>query len=179
MAEIDDQKLLQLQQAEALLQRLYANKETKRDLERMAKKVNPSAVTTDEQLDPYLSDVKEGLKELKAFKKEIQDNMSGYSKEQQIQSLKKAGYTDEGIKAIEDIMEKKALKDYDVAAAYWDKVQPAKPVAPNGISPSMWNFENDLGDDAEDNALLMKNDEAWLDRKTAQIMNELKQKGDF
>ena len=178
MAEISDDELATLRKGMKLMQDLVGNKETRREFEKLAKKVNPHAVTTDEQVEPYLEPVNKELKELREWKAQIEGNMSEYSKSQSIQSLRQAGYTEDGIKAIEKIMEDKGLKDYDVAAAYWDKVQPPKPVAPNGISPSMWNFQDELGDDEADAKLLMSNDDAWLDKKAAQIMNSLNGRGE-
>ena len=172
MAEIDDTEYRQLKEAHELLSRLYGNKETKRDLERMAKKVNPNAVTTDDLAEPYLAPLKDEIKELREFKSNIEKMQTEYHENQSFDRLRQAGYTDSGIEEIRKLMSDRKINDPEIAAAYWDKVRPAEPVAPNGISPSMWNFENSLQDDAEDMKLLLKNDDAWLDRKAAQFFSE-------
>lgn len=179
MPEIDDARLRDLLAAEELIKRAYSNKETKREFEKIAKKVNPNAITVDDQLEPYVKDLKDELAELKEWKKEMQGNISSYSDAEQIKNLRKNGYTEDGIKAIKDIMEKESIKSYEVAAAYWDKVQSPAPVAPNGISPSMWNFQGDGEEDASMD-LLNKNPDAWQDKQIDAWFKEQKSnKGDF
>ncbi len=165
--EIDDAQFQQYKEAHTLLARMYGNKETKRDLERLAKKVNPNAVTTDDMAEPYLAPLKDEIKELREFKASIEKMQSDYHEQSAFGRLKEAGYTDTGVEEIKKLMEERKINDPEVAAAYWDKTRPAEPVAPNGISPSMWNFEGNLGSDADDAKLLFTNDDAWLDRKTA------------
>ena len=172
MADIDDNQLRQLQESHALLQAIYGNKETKRDLERLAKKVNPKAVTTDDLAEPYLQPLKDEIKELRDFKSNIEKMQSDYHEQSAFDRLRQTGYTDTGVEEIKKLMADRKINDPEVAAAYWDKTRPAEPVAPNGISPSMWDFENSLQDNQEDMALLLKNDDAWLDRMTARISSE-------
>lgn len=173
--EMDEKRAEDLLKAEELLKRLYANKETKRDIERLAKKVNPDAVTGEDMLEPYVKDMRDELAELKEFKKSIQANMKDYGKNQSVKRLKDAGYTEDGIKAVEKIMADNGFDNYEIAAAYWDKIQPTAPVSPNGISPSlMFDFQGAEGEDAESTKLLLKNEDAWLDREADKVMKEIK-----
>ena len=179
MAEVDDQRLTQLLQTEELVKRMHNNKETKRDLERLAKKVNPSAVTVDEQLDPYVADIKSELQELREWKAKMNKDIEGYNEAEAIKRLKKSGYTEEGIKAIKGIMDAEGLKIYDIAASWYEKTNPPEPVAANGISPSMWNFQGD-GDDDKSRELLNTNADAWQDREIDAWFREQKSnRGDF
>lgn len=173
MAEIDDAQLAQLQKAHALLSSLYGNKETKRDLERMAKKVNPNAVTTDDLAEPYLEPLKKEINELREFKSSIEKMQSDYHENSAFDRLRSQGYTDTGIEEIKKLMAERSVKDPEVAAAYWDKTRPAEPVAPNGISSSMWNFEGSIENDPEQAKMLFNKDgEVWQDREIAKFFNE-------
>jgi hypothetical protein len=170
--EIDDAQYKQLTDAYALLTKLHGNKETKRDFEKLAKKANPSAVTTDDLAEPYLQPLKDEISELRAFRDDIRKQQADWQEQSSFDRLRSSGYTDTGIDEIKKLMADRKIQDPEVAAAYWDKTRPAEPVAPNGISPSMWNFENSLQDNEEDMQLLLKNDDAWLDRQAARIMQE-------
>ena len=174
MAEIDDARLKQLMEAEGLLGKLYGNTETKVELEKLAKKVNPNAVTTADLAAPYLKPLDERIQRLEAFEKKIDTMQTDWQEQSAFDSLRKNGYTDQGLEEIKKIMKERNVKDPEIAAAYWDKTRPSEPVAPNGISPSMWNFENSLGQSEESAALLHKNPDAWLDRETAAWASELK-----
>ena len=170
--ELDEAAYKQLRESHELLTRLYGNKETKRDLERMAKKVNPNAVTTEELAEPYLAPLNEKIQELQKFKDSIESMQKDYQEQNAFGRLRESGYTDTGIEEIKKLMADRQIKDPEVAAAYWDKTRPAEPVAPNGISPSMWDFGNSLQDNEEDMQLLLKNDDAWLDRQAARFFAE-------
>jgi hypothetical protein len=172
MAEIDDNQLRQLQESHALLSKLYGNKETKRTLEQMAKKVNPNAVTTDDLAEPYLQPLKDELKELRDFRDDIKKQQADWAETESFNRLRQAGYTDTGVEEIKKLMADRKINDPEIAAAYWDKTRPAEPVAPNGISNQMWDFQNSLQDNEEDMQLLLKNDDAWLDRQAARFYSE-------
>ena len=170
--EIDEKELQQYRASHELLARMLGNKETKRETERLAKKVNPQAVTTDDLAEPYLSDIRDELKDLRAFKDNINKMQTDYAEQTSFERLRTAGYTDSGIEEIKKLMADRQIKDPEIAAAYWDKTRPAEPIAPNGISPSMWNFENTLQDNEDDMKLLLKNDDAWLDRQAGRWAQE-------
>ena len=88
--ELDDAQYKQLQESHTLLSRLYGNKDTKRDLERLAKKVNPNAVTTDDLAEPYLAPLKEEIKELREFKSNIEKMQNDYHEKSAFQRLRDA-----------------------------------------------------------------------------------------
>lgn len=173
MAEISDAQLAQYQKAVALLEKIHSNPEDRPVLERLAKKANPNAVTTEDIARPFIQGLEKQVNELQSWKSNLEKGQEEWSKNEQRLRLKKSGYTEDGLKAIEKIMDDRKIGDYEVAAAYWDKTNPPKPQAPNGISPMSWDFDQ-MDEDKEMNELLFKNEDRWLDRKSAQIMNEFR-----
>jgi hypothetical protein len=179
MAEykLTEEQMKELSGAHELLKRLYANKETKRDIEKLAKKVNPDAVTTDDIAAPFMEEIKKELEPLMKWKDGMEKKIDDYNKLEEIKQLKSAGYTEDGLKAIEKIAEEKKLGLFD-ASAIFDKTAPKQPQAPNGISPSMFNFHGELGvdNDQEDWKKAfggsMAEEDAALDRVAARAMND-------
>ena len=58
-----------------------------------------------------------------------------------IAGLRRQGYTDEGVKQIEKLMETKGLLDVEDAVAIFERQNPPQmPATPGGITGDRWNF---------------------------------------
>lgn len=89
--------------------------------------------------------------------------------------LREAGYTDEGIAAIEKLMEERGIPDHEAAASLHDKLQPPpEPVVTGG---SRWNWFDrnaEAENDAAYKALMAGDDDGWLGRSIPAALKEVR-----
>lgn len=130
-------------------------------VEQAAKIIDPKAPT------PTLDQMRQQTEPLEALRKEIEDFKANAAKEKAdretseklsqlernrssgIAKLRAQGWTDDGIKGIEEIMEKKGVLDPEDAAAIFEKLHPPQaPVTPSGSGS--WNFMALADDTATD-----------------------------
>lgn len=130
-------------------------------VEQAAKIVDPNAKT------PTLDEMKARGEPVEAIRKEFEEFKAAQAKEKAeretseklsqlernrtagIAKLRAQGWTDDGIKGIEEIMEKKGVLDPEDAAAIFEKLHPPQaPVTPSGSGA--WNFMALADDTATD-----------------------------
>jgi hypothetical protein len=157
MVEIDEVELLQSQKLRDTVAKIMAHPEAALKVEEAYKMVDPKAVT------PRLDQAKVAKEPVEAVQKQLDDLKASIAKEQSeradaakrsellasVQSglarLRANGWTDDGIKGVEKIMEEKGILDADIAAAYFEKMHPPQsPVTPGGNSA--WNFMDQAPD---------------------------------
>lgn len=150
--EVDE---LQLQQSNKLKQTVESwlkNPKARRKVLEAQKLVDPKAEIPElDEPDPIEALRAESSAQIAALQKKIDDDAAARERDgriQQLQSLKDTGikrlreqrYTDDGIKAVEKIMEEKGILDPLDAAAIFERDHPPQmPVAQSGGSGS-WNF---------------------------------------
>lgn len=150
--EVDE---LQLQQSNKLKQTVESwlkNPKARRKVLEAQKLVDPKAEIPElDEPDPIEALRAESTAQIAALQKKIDDDAAARERDgriQQLQSLKDTGikrlreqrYTDDGIKAVEKIMEEKGILDPLDAAAIFERDHPPQmPVAQSGGSGS-WNF---------------------------------------
>lgn len=87
--------------------------------------------------------------------------------------LREAGYTDEGIAAVEKLMEERGIPDHEAAASLHEKLQPPpEPVVTGG---SRWNWFDrnaEAENDVAYKALMSGDDDGWLARSIPQALKE-------
>lgn len=90
--------------------------------------------------------------------------------------LRRAGWTEEGIKGVEAVMNDKGIIDIDIAAAYFEKQHPPQsPVTPGGSGA--WNFMelNAEGDDDLKKLIETKGENTPLvDKMARDALNEVR-----
>lgn len=150
--EVDE---LQLQQSNKLKQTVESwlkNPKARRKVLEAQKLVDPKAEIPElDEPDPIEALRAESSAQIAALQKKIDDDAAARERDgriQQLQSLKDTGikrlreqrYTDDGIKAVEKIMEEKGILDPLDAAAIFERDHPPQmPVTQSGGSGS-WNF---------------------------------------
>lgn len=89
--------------------------------------------------------------------------------------LREAGYTDEGIAAVEKLMEERGIPDHEAAASLHEKLQPPpEPVVTGG---SRWNWFDrnaEAENDVAYKALMSGDDDGWLARSIPQALKEVR-----
>ena len=86
---------------------------------------------------------------------------------------RKSGYTDDGLKALEEFKAERGILDYeDAIAAYERRNPPPTPVATGG---SRWDFLSVPESEAPDlKPLLEGNEDAWLNKTITQTLREVR-----
>jgi hypothetical protein len=86
--------------------------------------------------------------------------------------LRDAGYNEEGIAAVEKLMEERTLVDHEAGAALFERLNPpAQPVVSGG---SRWNFFDLPKDDISLDTLLKGNDEAFLNQSIPAVLKDVR-----
>lgn len=169
--ELSDDEARVLRGSKALLDKLLANPKHKRGLERMAKDVEPSLVTTDDVLEPVESEIKELRKEFKEYLTTQKGRELDSKLEQGISYLKKErDFTDEGIEKLKKLMVDKEIPDIVVAADHWERQNPPKQQEPSIVAPTDWGFGR-KSDDTDWNELFADED-AWAEKEARRAWAE-------
>ncbi len=151
--EIDEAEYNQMVALRTVASKIVAKPESRKLLEQAQRMVDPSAPT------PMLDQEAQHLAPVNALKTELSEQIAALKKEREdekreqtlaaladkqakgLAGLRRAGYTDEGIAAIEKLMETKGLLDVEDAVAIFERANPpAMPVTPGGITGQAWNF---------------------------------------
>jgi|SRR5215469_2133397 len=182
LVEIEDSELTTLKQAKALLDRFGGDPKTRSQLMALVKQVNPNAVIPEiDAKNEVLAEIKKRDEQLAALRKEVEDDKAARAEVERKAKvdgsisdgrkfLRDAGYTEDGIKGIEDLMDKRGVADYEAAAALFEKSNPApEAVAPADFSRS-WDFAKP-GED-EDHKLLLKDPKQFQNKMVRQWMAE-------
>lgn len=147
MPELTEEQLTHLQQWANLGQALVGNKKTKVAAEKLVKMLDPNIETSEDAAEPLLAPMRDELADVRKQLKTITDGAAAYNEGQKFVALREAGYTDEGVEKIKEIMKTEGISNPHVAAAYFEKTNPPK-VDIRGVSSQ--NFGNDIfGIDAQ------------------------------
>lgn len=149
MREIDEVELTRLQSVNTVVARMLANPESRKKVLEAHKIQNPNAVVPEldaakpfnEALGTMAEQVKELSKKIDADKAEREQNARKAELDTKWSSgrmqARKAGYTEEGVKALEEFMVEKGVLDHDVAMPAFERTQPA----PTQIDNSKQGFD--------------------------------------
>jgi hypothetical protein len=160
MVEVDEVQLQQSTRLKQTMENWLKNPKAKRKILEAQKIVDPKADIPElDEPDPIEALKKESDEKIAALQKEIADDKAARERDgrlAQLQALKDNGikqlraqrYTDDGIKAVEKIMEEKGILDpLDAAAIFERDHPPQSPVQQTGSGG--WNF-GDLPTGTED-----------------------------
>ena len=152
--EVDEAEYNQMVALRGVASKIVANPAARRRLEEAHKLVDPNASTPmlDQeaaQLAPVKEIEKKFADELAALKKEREDEkreatIAAIADRQNkgIAKLRKQGYTDEGVAAVQKLMEDKGLLDVEDAVAIFERNNPPQlPASPaGGLTGQAWGF---------------------------------------
>lgn len=147
-AEIDETELLANRQVVEAMQKMLANPKSRELVLKAQKVVNPDAVIPEidarAPLESALDEIRKELAKDREDRAKERDEAVAAKKreeftagwERQKQALRTQGYTDEGLKKIEEHAEKEGIPSLRAAAADWEKLNPSPPPAqPTGGIP--------------------------------------------
>jgi hypothetical protein len=169
--ELGDDQFAILNGAHKLMDELMRNPKTKHQAEALVKQIHPGVVTEADRAAPLINAVKhvnqkvdQTINYLKA--REIDDKLNGA-----FNDLRRAGYTEEGIDKIKELMVKERIPNPAAAAAFWEKQNPPQVNEASLFSPSDWGFGQPSED--ADLKLLWSNEDRWAERETARVLKEI------
>jgi hypothetical protein len=186
--EIDEVELLRSQQLRATVEKILAHPEGRELVERAHKLVDPNAKTPALDAKKVVTEPIEQVRtELANFikaqneaneKREAEANRSAIKNKVDagMAELKARGWTTDGLKAVETLMEEKGLLDpLDAADLYEKRNPPPIPTTPSGGG---WNFPEipKDGGDAYEKALLDSKGQNDLiaERQAMEVLNEIR-----
>lgn len=189
--EVDEAEWNQRQALFTVAQKIAAKPESRKLLEQAHKLVDEKALTPTldaeaQHLGPLNKIHTELSEQIAALKKEREDDktqrtLDGLAKQQTegLARLRRAGYTDEGVAAVEKLMTDKGLTDVDDAVAIFERNHPpATPVTPGGIGS--WGFADltaaDANADKSIEALIKSKgeDNSTVDRMAMDALKEFR-----
>lgn len=160
IVEIDEDELGRLRTLQRTLGTIVAHPEARKMVQKAHKLVDPNVaipeIDAESSSDKRFAEVSKKLGEMEKqladekVEKENKTKLDAVNNQitTGISKLRRDGWTDEGIKGVEKIMEEKGILDPEIAAAYFEKMHPpSAPATPAG-GPA-WNFM-DLPTEGED-----------------------------
>lgn len=172
--EVDENEILEMRGLKAVISKITSDPKRALLLEQLHKEADPDVRTPRaDMLKPAVERVEAVDAEVKALKKQLDDERSEREKERATLSLtskydsviaaaRKDGYTDKGIEELKKIMEEKSLMDFEAADAIFQRRNPAPAPSMPGVTGS-WNFmdgaQAEKGDDFTKRLLDAKSDE--------------------
>lgn len=149
--EVDEEEVRSNAALRQAINVMWANPEARKLVQRAQKVIDPKAKTPDLDLEEAtLAPVKAVEKKFEEYVAKTEQEKADAAQEAKLQNLKsvhangiaelrRQRYTDEGIKAIEALMDEKGILDPLDAAAIFDKAHPPQsPMTPGGSGA--WNF---------------------------------------
>jgi len=152
--ELDEGEYNNLMALRGVAARIISKPESRRLLEQAQKMVDPNAAT------PFLDQEAAQMAPVRELEKSVNDRIARFEKEQEdkkredtltaiaqrqtagLAQLRRAGYTDEGVAAVQKLMEDKGLLDVEDAVAIFERANPPQmPSTPQGgMTGTSWGF---------------------------------------
>jgi hypothetical protein len=158
--EIDEAELANYKALSGFLNKALANPKTRREILKVQKQLDPNASIPElDANEPVLGEVDALRKELASFREENAKERHDREERDRVaalttrwntgrDSLRKAGYNEDGIKKIEEIMEQEGIANHDVAQAYFERLNP--PPAPVRPAAAAFNMLDQIHGAPED-----------------------------
>ena len=157
--EIDENEYNRLKGVADLAAAIHNNPEGRKLLEQAHRTVNPKAPTPTLEQEARLAEPLAALQKQVAdvakmvgdrFEKDDTEKKLGALSRQQEEAfarLRENGYRPEGIEAVQKIMSEKGILDPEIAASWFEKINPPAPITPTGSNSV--NFIEAFNDDSD------------------------------
>ncbi len=186
--EVDEEDIRSANALRGAVSTLWANPEARKLIQKAQKLVDPKAKTPDLDQDEALrAPIEEVRKEFRDYIAKTETEKAEDAKKVKLDSLKRIHsdgiaelrrqrYTDEGIKAVEALMDEKGILDPLDAAAIFEKSHPPQaPMTPGGVGA--WNFTELPTEGADDLKKLIDtkgNNDLIVDRMAREAIAEVR-----
>lgn len=189
--EIEESELAQYKGIAQTLQTWMNNPKARQKILEARKEIDPNAVIPEIDAAKPINEAMSKLDEkLTAFEKRLDEDKTAREDAKKLaelntrwesgrQTLRSKGYTEEGIKKVEELMEKEGIANHDAGAAYYDRLNPPEePIAPSnsGFDLLMSTMNPNATDDAAkaSQEALFKNPDAWADNMVREVHRDYK-----
>lgn len=186
--EIDEVELLRLRKQDQTVNALMANPKAKRKIFEAYKAADPNVRIPELEMEEAARAPVSALeKQVADLTKQIADDKADREKNATLGSLhgniekgkaklRAQGWTDEGLEALDKVMEEKGTTDIEMAAAYYEKLHPPQaPIAPRGHGG--WNFMQEVTDGEADLKRMLDtrgDNEIVADKMARDALNEFR-----
>lgn len=189
--EIEEEQLGSLQNTAKIVQSMLQNPKTRRKVLEAYKEAVPTASVPEiEATAPYDEKITGLEKTMTDFIKEMKEEREKEKTESELaklksqvteghKTLKGRGYTDDGIKLIDEFRDRKGLVDYEDAIRLWELDNPAPQVSEPGDMRNM-TLVDAMHSDAEKNDFYKRlwesngEDNGAVDRAASAVLSELR-----
>ena len=150
--EVDETEFLRSEELRKTVEKMLAHPKARRKILEARKEFDPAAVIPElDQAKPTEDALAALSKQIEDLKKDSTEKDTQREQDRRLEdlntrfaagraALKKQKWTEDGIKALEELMEKNGIVDHEIGVAYFETLHPPQtPVTPNGGSGS-WNF---------------------------------------
>lgn len=179
MAEIDDKELETLRTAAKFIEMVEGAEGGRSQIEKWAKKLNPKVRTTDDVAEEYTKPLKDDISALKDWKDGMDKKISDYNVSESFAKVRKDyGYTDDGEKVLKKFMEDNGIKNPEIAAAAYEKMNPSAPIRPSYLSDefTLSDLTGQEGKKDEEIEKIIKNPLKFQDDETRKFFQEREKK---
>lgn len=186
--EVDENELMRLRQIGQVASRMMQDPKAKRLLEQAHKTIDPNAQTPTLDQDSLLNQASNAaLEQVQALKEELATEKAEREKAEKLASLnnsieggiaelKKAGWQEDGIKMVRDLMEERGITDPAIAAAYIEKQHPPQQMA-QPRSTGAWNFLEGVNEGEDDLKKMIESrgeNSVLLDKMAFDALNDVR-----
>jgi len=186
LIEAEESEVLENRRLAATLRELMGNPKSRRKVLEAQKEAHPDAVIPElDAAKPVLEEVSKIREEMSKWMKAQEEGAAKKDEENRVNALKlqwnegrnkaKAeGYTDDGLKALEDFMEKRGIADHELAIPAFERIHPpAKSEAPANKGFSIFNPSASAEDEGM-KLLLSGQDEKFLSTSIPAILSDIR-----
>lgn len=188
IVEIDEDELGRLRKLHQTVGAIVAHPEGKKLIQRAHKAADPTVVIPELEAETAINgSVSEVKQQLADMRKQLADDKAEHENKTKLDAingqistglakLRREGWTEEGIKGVEKIMNDKGIIDPDVAAAYFEKQHPPQTPATPAGGPA-WNFVDVPTEGADDIKKLIESrgeNEAVLRKMTQEALTDFR-----
>lgn len=184
--EIDENELMNYRQIAGAMQKMLAHPQTRRKILEAQKTINPNAVIPEiDAAAPINAALQAVNEEVKSVRKLTEDMLASAEKDKTMRVLeakwetgrsaaRRAGYTAEGIEALEKFMEDNGVAEHVIAMPAFERLNPpASSVKPSGSHFEM--LQNSLATGEDDTKLLLEgNDRQFLNKRISQALSDVR-----
>lgn len=188
--EVEEVEFTRRENLRRAVEQMMAHPKASRLVEQALKEVDPTAKTPRLDADAQAEAARKGETDrLAALEAKYESDKAERDKADRLRGLetswekgraklKAAGYSDEGLTAVEALMEKHNIIDHDVGQSHFEKLHPpAETATPSGYGSS-WNFFEQQSADGQDNIKKLiesqGEDDHITNKMIAETLNEVR-----
>jgi hypothetical protein len=184
--EVDENEYAGMRNVTAAISKMLAHPEARRLVQQAQKTISPNTVIPEiDAAAPVLARIEALQKELDDERKARSEKETKAEEDKRLNDLRsrwdkgrqeaaQAGYTKDGLEALEKFMEERGIADHDIAIPAFEKINP--PAVPIQSSPNRFDIFNPATRE-NDSALKMLfegNDEGFLGTVIPQTLREMR-----